>query len=52
VIVRGVREVTDVNVKSFVKIVKKYCEMFSEKYSAESPLHHKPEQFPSSFSEK
>jgi hypothetical protein len=34
---RGVENVTDVHVKSFVKIVKKYCDMFREKYSVESP---------------
>jgi hypothetical protein len=34
---RGVKEVTYVHVKSFVKIVKKYCEVFIEKYSVESP---------------
>lgn len=49
---RGAKDVTDVYVKSFVVIVKKYCEMFREKYSVESPLHHKSEQFPSSFNEK
>jgi hypothetical protein len=34
---RGVKEVTDVNVKVFVRIVRKYCEMSGEKYSVESP---------------
>ena len=49
---KGTKEVTDVHVETFVKIVKKYCKVFREKYSAESPCHHKSEQFPSSFNEK
>ena len=49
---KGAKEVTDVHVKVFVRIVKKYCEVFREKYSVESPCHHKSEQFPSSFNEK
>ena len=34
---RGVKEVIDVHVKVFVRIVRKYCEMFRERRSAESP---------------
>jgi hypothetical protein len=33
---KGVKEITDVHVKAFVKIVKKYCEMFRGKCSVES----------------
>jgi hypothetical protein len=49
---RGVKEVTDVHIKSFVKIVKKYCEMFGERCSAESPCHHASGRLQSSFNEK
>jgi len=49
---RGAKEVTDVHVKSFVVIVKKYCEMFREKYSAESPCHHASGRLQSSLNEK
>ena len=49
---KGAKEITDVHVEVFVRIVNKYCEVFREEYSAESPCHHKSEQFPSSFNEK
>jgi hypothetical protein len=46
------KEVTDVHVKTFVKIVKKYCEMSGERCSAESPCHHISGRLQSSFNEK
>jgi hypothetical protein len=49
---KGAKEITDVNVKTFVKIVKKYCEMFRERCSAESPCHHASGRLQSSFNEK